>query len=103
MKNSKTLKTKVYNVLGRFDTAFFIFILFTAPKLMSKEGIDFNFVNCFYTDGLFEKHGSSFVTSFLFELPLAVLRWIGQTGMLPLLAVAFVLAVIETKKSKACK
>ena len=100
MENKKSLKSGICNVLGRFDMVFYMFILFTVPRLMSKEGISFNFTNCFYTNGLFEKTGADFAGAFLFELPIAIARWIGNTGMLPLLAVALVLAIIDVKKNK---
>lgn len=103
MENKESLKTGIYNLLGRFDTVLYIFVLFTLPRLISKEGISFNFTDCFYTNGLFEKSKASFISAFLFELPIAVARWIGKTGMLPLLLVALVLAIIDIRKNKKCQ
>lgn len=100
MKNNTKAHSGICNVFGRYDTAFYIFILFTLPRLISKEGISFNFTNCFYTPGLFEKTGGNFIRAFLFELPIAFGRWICQSGMLPLLAVVLVLSIIEDMKNK---
>ena len=102
MENKKTMKTTIYNTLKSFDTVFFIFFLFTVPALISKNGISFNFMNCFYTNGLFEKQGMDFVRAFLFELPIALVRWTGKTGMLPLLLIALVFGIIDVKKKRAC-
>lgn len=98
MEKKNILGKNSVNLLSRFSTVFYMFLFFTLPRLISKEPISFDFTSCFYTNGLFDKTGISFVKAFMFELPIAVARWIGKTGMLPLLAVALILTVIDVLK-----
>ncbi len=102
MERKSNVRRTIWSVCRSFDVAFFIFILFTVPALVSKGGISFNFVDCFYTNGLFEKQGIAFFRAFLFELPMAIVRWTGKTGMLPLVLIALICGIIDIRKKNAC-
>lgn len=86
------------NKVKYLSVAFFIFVCFTIPRIMSENGLDFGWKKCFNTPGLFDKSGKDFILAYLFELPLAVLRWNSHMGMVPVIILILAVSVIASKK-----
>ena len=80
--------------------AVILFACYTLPKINSAKGLDFGFKECFHTPGLFAREGLAFLRGFLFELPIAILRWTANTGMLPVILLLVLLTVIGYMKGK---
>ena len=102
---------KAKNVSSTYYKLYFAVILFacyTLPKINSANGLNFGFKECFHTPGLFARDGLTFLRGFLFELPIAVLRWTANTGMLPVILLLVLLTMIgyikgkESRNAEAC-
>ncbi len=97
--NEKNVSSNSYKLYF----AVILFACYTLPKINSANGLDFGFKQCFHTPGLFTREGLAFIRGFLFELPIAVLRWTSNTGMLPIILLLVLLAVISFIKNKEDK
>lgn len=84
-------------IISSFSSAILYFMIFSVPQMI-REGLNFNFNDCFYTPGLFDKTGIEFAKAYIFELPIAFLRWNANTGLLLVVAVTLVLSTIELVK-----
>lgn len=92
MGENKNKKNRIVST-GMYDVLLF-FIIFTLPHLLSGAGFNWNFKDCFYTPNLFLRTGVEFWKGFLFEMPYAIGRWIGNTGFIPMIAFMILLEVV---------